>query len=461
MMDHPELGYEPNFLEQLAWNNGEAARLIAERKIKVVHDGGALNPRGLAVKVQEYLYFLGITCLKIAWVSGDDVTSRIRQSNLSYNHLDIEGLSMAGNNENILAANAYTGQQGIIAALEAGADIVICGRCCDASPVMALASWWHDWKPTDYDKIAGSLMAGHVIECGAYTTGGNYCGFQEIARPYRMGYPIAEIFADGSSVITKPDHSNGAVTVDTVKAQFLYEIQGPFYLNPDVIARIDNGSIEQIAPNRIRVSGITGQPPPPTTKLAMSLLGGYQAEISAYAVGLDVDAKLANYKANLLRELDESEFSTISIKQYGTPPRDPKSQAECTVQFRLFVQAPKKEAIEKFRKALFFNGQQGYCGLHLSMDWRTLAPKPFIRYFPGLISQESLDLSVHFVGSKQMIEVSRANNAYGAPFKGQESYDPKGAADLSSFGPTVARPLGMRQLRIPIPILLLTTIKVT
>ena len=441
-MDHPDLGYEAIFLEQLAWNNGEAAKLIAERKIKVVHDGGALNPRGLAVKVQEYLSQCGITSLKVAWVSGDDVTEKMRTSQLSYTHLDIEGKSMAGDNQDILAANAYAGQSGIIAALDAGADIVICGRVCDASPVMALASWWHSWKDTDYDRLAGALMAGHIIECGPYCTGGNYCGFQEIARPYRVGYPIVEINNDGTSVITKPDNSNGAVTVDTVKAQYLYEIQGPYYLNADVVAKIDKGIVEEIAPNRIRMSGIIGLKPPPTAKVAVSLLGGYQAEISSYAVGLDIPAKLQNYRENLLRELDQSEFSTISIEPYGTLPQDSKTQAEATVQFRLFVQAPKKEAIDKFRKAIFFNGQQGYCGLHLSMDWRTLAPRPYIKYFPGLIPQGEVRQEVHFVGSGDTIVVSRRGENFAMAAIKQESYETPDPVDLSTFGPTVSRPLG-------------------
>lgn len=417
-----------------------------------MHDGGALNPQGLAAKVVEYLQQCGITSLKVAWVSGDDVTQHMRDSKLSYSHLDIEGLSMAGDNDLILAANAYAGQKGIIAALEAGADIVICGRVCDASPVMALASWWHGWKDNEYNKLAGSLMAGHVIECGPYTTGGNYCGFQEIAKPFRVGYPIAEIYEDGTSIITKPDNSNGAVTVDTIKAQYLYEIQGPYYLNADVVAKIDQGVVEEMSPNRIRMSGIVGLKPPPTAKVAVSLLGGYQAEISAYAVGLDIEAKLENYRANILRELDQSEFSTISIEPYGTIPHDPKSQAEATVQFRLFVQAPKKEAIEKFRKAIFFNGQQGYCGLHLGMDWRTLAPRPFIKYFPGLISQDFVEQQVHFVGSKEVIPVSRAGQEFATALVKQESYEASHPIDVSSLGQTVQRPLG-RCYAPPLPIL--------
>ncbi|KAF4625843.1 hypothetical protein G7Y89_g12318 [Cudoniella acicularis] len=444
MIDRPELGYEPHFLEQLAWKDGAAARFLAEKRIKVVHDGGALNPKGLAEKIQKYLHSQRITNLKVAWVSGDNLTAQVRQvKNSSYKHLDIPGLEQRGDDSKILAANAYTGHSGVIAALEAGADIVVCGRCCDASPVMGLASWWHGWKANEWDKIAGSLMAGHLIECGAYTTGGNYCGFQEVERQYRVGYPIAEIASDGTSIITKPERSNGAVTLDTVKAQFLYEIQGPKYLNPDVIAQIDNGKLEEVAPNRIKLSGITGSPPPPTTKLAICLLGGFQAEISAYCAGLDISAKVALMKSQLLRELDPADFTTLSIEPYGTSKEDPKTQAEATVQIRMFVQARTKEAIERFKKAVFYNGMQGYCGLHLAMDWRTIEPRLFVRYFPALVRQEDVKLRVELVGGGgKAVEVKKREGMEYGMFEGQESYETEKGVDLAGFGETVRRPLG-------------------
>ncbi|KAF2794520.1 DUF1446-domain-containing protein [Melanomma pulvis-pyrius CBS 109.77] len=444
MIDRPDLGYEPHFLSQLAWNNGEAARIVAQKKIKIVHDGGALNPRGLAEKVQAYLQSQNILSLKVAWISGDDLTENVRNAkNESYQHLDIKGSSMGGDNDKILAANAYTGQRGIIAALKAGADIVICGRCCDASPVMGLASWWHDWKTNEYDKIAGSLMAGHIIECGAYATGGNYCGAREIPKQYRVGYPIAEIDSDGQSVITKPGNTNGAVTVDTVKAQFLYEIQGSQYLNPDVIARIDLAKLEEISPDRIRMTGITGSPPPPTAKLAIFTRGGYQAELSAFCAGLEIDAKVNMMKTQVLRELNPADYTTLDITAYGTAAKDPKSQAEATVQIRHFVQADTKEAIEKFKHAIFYNGMQGYCGLHLAMDWRTVEPKLFVKYFPALINQSLISLSVNFVGNNivEAIYVPPLKE-FGGIFQGQESYETKKPSDLSIFGPSVKRPLG-------------------
>ncbi|KAF2025798.1 DUF1446-domain-containing protein [Setomelanomma holmii] len=424
-IDRPDLGYEPHFLTQLRWNDGEAARLVAQKNIKIVHDGGALNPQTLAEEVHAYLESQGIRSLQVAWVSGDNLTEHVRESKtMAYKHLDIEATSIGAEKDAILAANAYTGMSGIVTALQAGANIVICGRCCDASPVMGLASWWHSWNMDDYDKLAGSLMAGHIIECGAYATGGNYCGAREIRKQYRVDYPIAKIDEKGQAVITKPTNTNGAVTVDTVKAQFLYEIQDSRYLNPDAIARIDKAQLEEVGPDQIRMTGITGSPPPPTAKLAIS-----RAEAS---------------KLSLLRELDSSQFTTLDITSYGTAATDPRTQAESTVMIRMFVQADTKEAIERFKHAIYYNGMQGYCELHLAMDWRTLEPRLFVKYFPTFIDQRVVKLSVHFVGRETdggAISVPTLEN-FGCPFQGQDSYETKSPRDLASFGPTIRKPLG-------------------
>lgn len=446
LQTNPELGYEPNFLEQLAWENGAGAKAVARNKVKVVHDGGALNPKGLARKVDEYFKSLGISDVKVAWVEGDNVTEQVESNQLvGLRHLDQKDITFRNSDDTpTLAANAYTGQEGIVKALEVGADIVICGRCCDASPVMGLATWWHGWGPSAYDPLAGSLMAGHLIECGAYVTGGNYCGAMEVAELHHVGYPIAEISFDGSTVITKSEGSNGAVTVDTCTAQLLYEIQGHRYLNPDVTAFIGQAKLEQVGPNRVKLSGITGLPPPETSKVAICQLGGYQAEISAYVAGLDTDFKFNLMKSQVLGQVNIADFSTFSIEKYGSSLPDPRSQKECTVQIRMFAQSLKKEAFSQFRRAIFYNGMQGYCGLHLGMDWRTMEPKPFVRYFPALISRSSLpDLSVKFVAGEVFSVPSRKETAkkYVASLPSpQQSYP--SVLDTGNAHAMVVRPLG-------------------
>ncbi|KAF5004792.1 hypothetical protein FDECE_8731 [Fusarium decemcellulare] len=441
LQTQPDLGYEPNFLEQLAWNNGDGARAVANHHVKVVHDGGALNPKGLAEKVHSYFQSLGIRNLKVAWVEGDNVTEHVKNHRLGKpRHLDQEGRTFDTRDKSVLAANVYTGQRGIVKALEEGADIVICGRCCDASPVMGLASWWHGWTAGEHDKLAGSLMAGHLIECGAYITGGNYCGAQEIAQLHHVGYPIAEISDDGTSIITKPEGTNGAVTVDTCKGQLLYEIQGPNYLNPDVVAKIDGAKLEQVARDRVQLSGIVGLPPPSTAKVAICALGGFQAEISAYAAGVDTDFKFNLMKRQVLGRINLDDFTTFSIEKYGSAPVNPRSQKDCTVQIRMFAQSPKKEAFTQFRRAIFYNGMQGYCGLHLGMDWRTMEPKPYVRYFPALIEQDILpELKVHFVrGDTHSVPSFRAGGQRRTPHPSVVVRADKPVA----IGKTVQCPLG-------------------
>lgn len=439
----PDLGYEPNFLDQLAWQDGAAARLLARKNIKVVHDGGALNPEGLARKTDEYFRSLGIEGVKVAWVSGDDVTGAVKEGKLGrLMHLDQKNVDLDPLRDTVLAANVYTGMTGITAALEAGAQIVICGRCCDASPVMGLSAWWHGWKSTDYHELAGSLLAGHIIECGAYATGGNYCGQSEIAQLHHVGYPIAEIARNGTVIITKPEHTNGAVTVDTCKAQLLYEIQGAYYLNPDVTARIDGAQLEQIGKDRVRLTGIVGTAPPPTSKLAICLLGGWQAEMNAYAAGLNIREKFALMKDQVMREIDPTDFTTFSMEVYGASLPDPKSQQECTAMLRMFAQSEDKDAMIKFRRAIFYNGMQGYCGLHLGMDWRTMEPKPYVRYFPSLVPSVGVPLKAHLINGDTIDVAAKRKEECASTVPSQPNCDPVSPVALTSFGLTQRLPLG-------------------
>ncbi|KAG7097618.1 hypothetical protein E1B28_004951 [Marasmius oreades] len=354
-------------------------------------------------------------------------------------HLDIKGLDIRSIEGKLLSANAYIGMGGIIAALNEGAQVIICGRCCDASPLMALAAWWHGWNETEYDKLASSLVTGHIVECGPYATGGNFCGFKAIKNLHKVpGFPIAEVYADGTSIITKHEGTYGAVTVDTVTAQLVYEIQGPKYLNPDVVAALEGIKLEQVGKDRVRLSGIRGSPPPPTTKLAIYSLRGYQAELTLFAVGLDIKEKVELQKAQVLGAVDRSKYSTISIHTYGTCPENPESQNDGTVAIRHFIQAPTGEAILEFWKTLYGIIMGGYAGVHANMDMRTTQPKPYMEYFPALIPQDLIAVKAHVEG--KVIPVSPLSRT--EPFYGQESYGPKTVTDLNSFGPTDKVPLG-------------------
>ncbi|MFC8180805.1 acyclic terpene utilization AtuA family protein [Rhodococcus sp. NPDC057297] len=259
-------GYAKTFLRQVE----DCLSLALDRGVKIVANAGGLNPKGLA----DALTQLG-SGAKIAYVDGDDLLSRADELGLG----------------SPLTANAYLGAWGIVEALKSGADVVVTGRVTDASVIVGPAAHHFGWNRTDYDALAGAVVAGHVIECGTQATGGNYSFFTEIADMGRPGFPIAEIHADGSSVITKHDDTGGAVSVGTVTAQLLYEITGGRYANPDVTARIDTAVLTQESSDRVRISQVKGEAPPPTLKVSLNSLGGFRNEFTLVLTGLDIDAK--------------------------------------------------------------------------------------------------------------------------------------------------------------------------
>nr|WP_205267840.1 acyclic terpene utilization AtuA family protein [Mycolicibacterium sphagni] len=271
-MKYPERGYAKTFLTQLE----ECLGLAHDRGVRIVANAGGLNPAGLAAAVRELADRLGIPT-KVAHVEGDDLLPRA----------DDLGLGTP------LTANAYLGAWGIADCLQAGADVVVTGRVTDASVVVGPAAAHFGWGRDDYGQLAGAVVAGHVIECGVQATGGNYSFFTEIADLGHAGFPLAELYADGSSVITKHPGTGGQVSVGTVTAQLLYEIGGPRYANPDVTARFDTIALSADGPDRVRISGVRGEPPPPSLKVSLNSIGGFRNAVTFVLTGLDIEAKAA------------------------------------------------------------------------------------------------------------------------------------------------------------------------
>jgi len=287
---HADGGYATTFLTQMEHVLGTCA----ERGIKVVTNAGGLNPAGCAAKVREVAARLGVT-VNVAHIEGDDLMDRIDGLRPHLDHLDTGAPLTA----DPVSANAYLGGWGITAALDHGADVVVCPRVTDAALVVGPAAWWWGWSPTDWDRLAGAVAAGHVIECGPQASGGNFSFFTELgddpgrgpSRP--LGFPIAEVAADGSAVITKHPGTGGRVTVETVTAQLLYEIGPPAYPNPDVVARFDTVALTEDGPDRVRIGGTRGEPAPATTKVAINYDGGYRNRMTFVLTGLDQEAKAA------------------------------------------------------------------------------------------------------------------------------------------------------------------------
>ncbi|MFI6687304.1 acyclic terpene utilization AtuA family protein [Streptomyces sp. NPDC050485] len=281
----PRLGYAKTFLRQLE----ECLGLARERGVRIVANAGGLNPGGLADAVRELADRVGVA-VRVAHVEGD-------------------GLPLP---EGALTANAYLGGAGIAACLRGGADIVVTGRVTDAALVTGPAAWWFGWGPEEYDALAGAVVAGHVLECGAQATGGNYSFFTEFTEftefagrdLRRPGFPLAELHADGTAVITKHPGTGGVVDTGTVTAQLLYETSGARYAGPDVTARLDTVRLDQDGPDRVRITGVRGEAPPPTLKAGLNRIGGWRNEVVFVLTGLDIEAK-----ARLVREQIEDAFA--------------------------------------------------------------------------------------------------------------------------------------------------------
>ena len=283
-MRDTDLGYAKTFLRQM----GDGLALAAERGVKLVTNAGGLNPAALAERLRELAGREGLP-VRIAHVEGDDLLARAAEFGIAP--------------EGLLAANAYLGAFGIAAALRAGADVVVAGRVTDASLVVGPAIARFGWTPDDLDALAGATVAGHILECGTQATGGNYSFFTEhdVRRP---GFPLAELHADGTSVITKHPGTGGAVTVGTVTAQLLYETSGRRYPGPDVTTRLDTLRLAEDGPDRVRVDGVRGEPPPATLKVGVNRQGGFRNEVEFVLTGLDIVEK-----AGLVCEQMETAFA--------------------------------------------------------------------------------------------------------------------------------------------------------
>ncbi|MFD7235650.1 acyclic terpene utilization AtuA family protein [Streptomyces syringium] len=339
----PGLGYAKTFLAQLE----EGLGLATDRGVKIVTNAGGLNPAGLARRIGELAERVGVP-VQVAHVMGDDL------------------LGERDWGTGVLTANAYLGGAGIAACLRAGADVVVTGRVTDAALVTGPATAHFGWTAADLDPLAGAVVAGHVLECGAQATGGNYSFFHEhdVRHP---GFPLAEIHADGSAVITKHPGTGGAVTVGTVTEQLLYETAGPRYPAPDVTARLDTVRLTPDGPDRVRISGVRGEAPPPTLKAGLTRIGGFRNEVVFVLTGLDIEAK-----ARLVRDQFEAVFAKARPAEVRwtlsrTDRADAPVQEEASALLRLVVRDRDPEAVGRAVGAAAVElALSGYPGFHLT-----------------------------------------------------------------------------------------------
>ncbi|GAA3097023.1 hypothetical protein GCM10020254_47910 [Streptomyces goshikiensis] len=342
-LKNPGLGYAKTFPRQLE----ECLGLAHERGVRIVTNAGGLNPAGLADAVRALAAKLGIPA-SVAHVEGDDL--------MPYE-------------DGALTANAYLGGAGITACLRAGADIVVTGRVTDAALVSGPAAWWFDWAPDDWDRLAGAVVAGHVLECGTQATGGSYSFFtrHDVRAP---GFPLAEVCEDGSSVVTKHPGTGGLVSVGTVTAQLLYETQGVRYLGPDVTARLDTVRLLSVGADRVGISGVRGEAPPGTLKVGVTRIGGWRNEVVFVLTGLDIEAKEELVRAQLadaLRDVAEVDWTLAR-----TDHEDAATQETSSALLRLVVRDPSPDPVGRSLTAAAIElALASYPGFHV-----TAAPGP-------------------------------------------------------------------------------------
>jgi len=398
---HPTGGYARTFVQQME----EVMGTCLDKGIKVVTNAGGLAPDSCADAVAEVADKLGLSP-KIAYVDGDNLLPRVQDLASAgalapfYEGGDLGDLS------NYVSANAYLGCFGIVEALNSGADIVVTGRVTDAAVVCGPAAWHHGWTKTDLDQLAGAVVAGHIIECSGQATGGNYSffheieGYTEIGGRARFGFPFADVAADGSSVIGKHDGTGGVVNTETVTSQLLYEIGSPAYLGPDVTTRFESIELEQIAPDRVQVSGARGEAPPSTLKVAMNEMGGYRNTFTVALTGLDIEEKAALAEAAFWDACpytadDFDSFTSLLIR---TDKADPGTQEEATAIWRVTVKdADERKVGRAFSNANTHTGLSSIPGMY-GLSGGPSAGSPYGVYRPALVSSDLVPQYVHILG---------------------------------------------------------------
>lgn len=424
-MKDPDAGFARQFLEHI---DGVLGRCLDDG-IKIVVNAGGLNPAGLAAAVEQLAGRIGRQA-RVAALTGDDLMPQIEQLSARLRHfatgVPFDDLGTP------LTANAYLGGWGIAAALDAGADIVVTGRVSDASLVVGPAAWHHDWARDDFDQIAGAVVAGHIIECGAQATGGNYSFLAEVEGI--PGFPIAEVAEDGSSTITKHPGTGGLVSAGTVTAQLLYEVGEPAYLNPDAVAHLDSVSLQLIEKDRVAVTGVRGSAPPSTTKVSATALGGYRNSMTMIVAGMDIEAKAEMAEQALWASLGGRDtFGYVEVQLLRTQHPDPPNHEASFAYLKVtVVDADPTNVGRRFSNAVVELVLASYPGFVLTTPPGPATP--VLEYWPSLIDQGP---SVVSIGDGSF-EVAPAPSGGAIP----EYREPQLAAAQVESGPLVSVPIG-------------------
>ena len=390
-------GYVGTFLKQVK----EIAKTCDEKNIKIVTNAGGLNPKSMAREIQKILEEQAVE-MKVAYIDGDDLMpemSNLIGSGEEFVNID-KNTSLKNSGYTPLTSNVYLGAWGIKEALDNGADIVVCPRVTDAAVVIGPAAWKYNWDRNNYDALAGALAAGHIIECGCQATGGNYAFFKEVLDFDNVGYPIAEIYEDGSFNITKHPGTGGLVSKGTVTAQLLYEISSPAYVNPDVIAHFDTLKIEEVEKDKVHVSGCRGSSPPKDHKVCINLAGGNRNGMEIILTGMDIEDKAKVFTDTLFNSVGgKDQFDEVFIELHRTDKENPSTNEEAMASLVISVKSMNQELVGRLFSAKIIE----LALANIPGFFAQTSPKssgPVIVYWPALINSKYIKERVHVDGKE-------------------------------------------------------------
>jgi hypothetical protein len=409
----PDLGYATDFVGLVMAPLGKE---IAEKRIKVVTNAGGVNPQACRDALLALFKEQGLD-LKVAVVTGDDLSGKVEEFRAAGVR---EMFSAKPLPARLASVNAYLGAFPIAAALDAGADIVLTGRCVDSAVVLGPLIHEFGWKPTDYDRLSAGSLAGHVVECGAQATGGIFTDWQDVADGWAdMGFPIAECRADGSFDITKPAGTGGMVSRATIAEQIVYEVGDPAaYILPDVTCDWSGVKLEQAGKDRVRVSGAKGRAPTPQYKVSATHPDGYRAAVTMMIAGRDAAGKakavgnaILARSRRLMQEAGFGDFGETSLEVIGAESSygaQSRAQAAREVVLKVGVRHDNKDALAIFAREIYpaatamAQGLTGFAGGRPE-------PQPVIRLFSFLADKAGIPIAMEFDGKTTDIPVFLPN----------------------------------------------------
>jgi hypothetical protein len=397
----PSAGYAGDFLDVL---ERLTPHLKTQPRLRVVTNAGGMNPAGCANKARAILDKAGLDDARIGIVSGDDLMPNLDAliaAGHSLTNMD-DGAALTMVRPRVVSANAYLGSAPIATVLQRGARIVITGRVADASLTLAPAAQAFGWKWDDWDRLAAGTVAGHLIECGAQATGGLWCNWADAPDLADVGYPIAEIEPDGTFVVTKPTGSGGAVNIETISEQLLYEVGDPAaYLTPDVVADFTSVNVKQTAPDSVQVTRSKGKPATNSYKVSISYRDGFASSGTLVIGGPEAAAKARKcgemLQGRLRRIGQEPAHSLIECLGAGDCVPGVSRRADPPeVVLRVSVRDPERAKVERFTKEfapLVTSGPPGVTGYTTGRP----AVREVFAYWPALIHKSAVNASVSMI----------------------------------------------------------------